>query len=71
MRVVVQKDGISAKDENGTIYKIASLIIEKKNSRNEDIEVPYGIDTNFFKTACPSGTEHTAKLTDNEMVNLY
>jgi len=67
MKVEILDDGITAKDENGKVYKVKGINLRKDNNNGTTF---YANDTKFFKTCCPSKTTHEAEVVNSTTVSL-
>lgn len=66
-KVTVLSNGITALDEWGKTYEINMLVIVKDNN----VRVPYGTDSHFFKVACPPNTKHSYEVLSTGQINLF
>jgi hypothetical protein len=67
MKVTILKDGVTAKDEEGNIYKVKGITLKKDDGRNE---IFYDNESKFYKVACPSDTVHHADLIKGNEIML-
>lgn len=70
MEVEVLKDGKTAKDKEGNIYKIDGISLTRQNRSGSDEPIYYDNKSRFFKVACPSGTFHEVRTEKNGVVVL-
>ncbi len=66
MKVTMMRDGISAKDDKGTVYKVNGLVIKK----DRGYDAFYPTKDRFFKVACPYNTVHEAVELESGEINL-
>jgi hypothetical protein len=67
MKVTILKDGLTAKDVDGNLYKVKGITLKKDDGRNE---IFYENTSKFYKVACPSDTVHNADLIKGNEIML-
>lgn len=67
MKVTVLKDGVTAKDEDGNIYKVKGITLNRIDGKGT---IFHENTSKFYKTACPSDTIHNADLIKGNEIML-
>lgn len=67
MKVTIQKDGVSAIDESGNIYKVTGIEILKGEGKPPAF---YTVKDHFYKVACPPNTYHQGVLLSDGIIKV-
>lgn len=68
MKVLVMRDGKTARKQDGGVCIINGLRLQSQSNDRRDPF--YSVDTRFFQIACPPGTEHEYETLRDGKINL-